>query len=482
MVGMSDEPALVYDRIDSNRRTTVLLLALFSLILLPAAAYVAQYLTAVAAIGLLSLDQSELALGVGAAVAVGLVAAAAYLQFHYASGLFLRLAGARHVERDAEPDLWRTVENLCIGAGLPQPKVYVVESEAANAFSTGLNPKEASLVVTRGLLDLLDPRELEGVVAHELSHIGNYDTRLNVILSSGVGLLRLPFTIIAKFVGFLFRLHWIVGAGVLLYMGLPLLVAVVFSMSLLATDTDLALLFLLLTALPLYVVLVAPLLGMMVRRAVLRERELMADADAFLLTRHPEGLATALVKMEAAEGRGRRSVGAAAAALYIVDPLSPDAPWWDRILSAGRATVQDRVAAISGMGGGVAPSALEAAKEAAREVVSARGVLSPVEVGQPTTSSPTIASPGSSSAPQSEAASLVAARLTDDGTDLLTAPDETSKRLAVLPRGALITVMETHGPFMRVLTSDDRFGYISASTAMKEVDRSGLGLKPKGED
>jgi heat shock protein HtpX len=122
-VAETQQPVLVWDRVDANRRNTVLLLGLFALISLPAAAYVAQYLAFVVTIFVFSAsgDDWMTAFIAGAIIVVAIVVAAAYLQYRYASAAVLRFAGGREVERDEEPDLWRTVENLCIGAGPPSP-------------------------------------------------------------------------------------------------------------------------------------------------------------------------------------------------------------------------------------------------------------------------------------------------------------------------------------------------------------------------
>jgi heat shock protein HtpX len=125
--------------------------------------------------------------------------------------MVLRLARARPVSPDQEPDLIRTVENLCIGAGLPA--IYVVESKAPNAFATGRDAQHASLVVTRGLLTLLNHRELQGVIAHELSHIGNNDIRLSTLLAALVGTMTMPFRICTAPIRSAFAVHWGLGLG-----------------------------------------------------------------------------------------------------------------------------------------------------------------------------------------------------------------------------------------------------------------------------
>src|SRR3990172_6813770 len=376
---MTEERVLIWDRIDANRRNSRLLVLAFAAVLLPVAAYLAMYLmlwvamvlgVMAAGVGLadaVSGDSGFIVFAaVDGAVSVLILLAVAYLQFRFASAIVLRLAGARPVTRAEEREVWRTVGNVCIGAGLPQPGLYVVESGAANAFATGLDPERASLVVTRGLLGLLDRRELEGIVAHELAQIANYDTRLGTLLAVGVALLRLPLGIVIAIFRFLFRIHWVVGWGLLLYLGLPMLATIPLGISLvddfMREDVLAGVLFISAMVLPFYVFLAAPAIAYLLRTAVLRQHEYLADADAALLTRYPEGLARALAKMGGAGREGLR-VGAAAARLYVVDPLPSDSVLWDRLFSAPP-PLHERIAAVAAMGGGVPPSVIREAEEA----------------------------------------------------------------------------------------------------------------------
>jgi heat shock protein HtpX len=393
-----------------------------------------------------------------AALSVLILLAVAYLLLRFASAIVLRLAGARPVTRDEEPELWRTVENLCIGAGLPQPRLHVVESGAANAFATGLDPARASLVVTRGLLGLLDRRELEGVLAHELAQIANYDTRLGTLLAVGVALLRLPLGIVIAIFRFLFRIHWAVGWGLLLYLGLPMLATIPLGISLvddfMREDVLAGVLFISAMVLPFYVFLAAPAIAYLLRTAVLRQHEYLADANAALLTRYPEGLARALAKMSAAGSEVLR-VGAATAHLYVVDPLPSDSLLWDRIFSA-HPPLDQRIAAVAAMGGGIPPSVLREAEQAGARFHSA-----PV---------PAVA-PDPEAAPAREAeAAATTFRLTEAST-LYGTPDAASPPVGQLASGSLITVLEENGRFLRVLTSDDKFGYVLCSAPMTEADR-----------
>src|SRR3972149_672795 len=270
MTQVPQERVLVYDRIDANRRSTWRLLAVCALVLLPVGAYLATYLVlwvalilgiAIASFGIADVFSADedfiIAFGVvDAAISILILLAAAYLQFRFAAAVVLRLAGARPVGWHDEAEFSQAVENLCIGAWLPQPRLYVVETPAANAFSAGMEPKSASLAVTRGLMNLLDRQELEGVLAHELGQIGNYDTRLATVLAAGVGLLRLPLTMVVGFFRFLFRIHWALGWGLLLYLGLPVLAAIPFGIyvaaDFLKEDPLVGLLFISSMALPFY--------------------------------------------------------------------------------------------------------------------------------------------------------------------------------------------------------------------------------------
>ena len=192
----------------------------------------------------------------------------------------------------------RIVENLSIGAGLPAPRLYVIESPAPNAFATGLDPGHASVIVTRGLLRLLDRGELEGVIAHDFSHIGNRDTRLNMMTAALAMTLRLPVT----------ALHWLWNAikkklngspeefrktlGLAVY-GIALVPLLLTFAIFLPAEFWSQLDFLgpVMLLLPVYVFILAPILAPRVSRTVSREREYLADADAVLLTRNPEALA-----------------------------------------------------------------------------------------------------------------------------------------------------------------------------------------------
>lgn len=475
------ERVLVYDRIGANRRNTLLLLAVFAVLVLPLFAYGAGYLlfwVLLLALGLGALlgENWLTALVLAVLVAGAVLCLAAYLQSRYGSSLVLRLARARPLASDQEPGLEQTVENLCIGAGLPEPALYVIESAPPNAFSTGWDPEHASLVVTRSLLRLLDRRELEAVVAHELSHIGNHDTRLSTLAAIGVAILRLPLVIVVGIFRYLFRLHWVVGAAALLYLALPLLLSFVGLASELGSDSPiLPWPWLLITMLfPFYVLFGAPLVGQFTRMAMLRERDFLADADAFLLTRNPEALALALAKMAAARAP-RSGPGGATAHLYTADPLPEDAPWWDRILRA-HPPVKRRIEALLSMGNGVPPSALRAAEAAGAEFRRAAPPADATDTGSRSAWQPA----AKGEAPDEGTRTPDAFRLTGDGAVLYTEPTAAASPMGRLPSGALVMVLGEEGDFLHVLTADDTFGYVRRTEPMTEVELDDAGTE-RGE-
>ncbi len=279
VTGSVGEPVLIYDRIGANKRETWLLMTLFVLI-------VGGMATAIAYI-----------VGVPLVVTpIVFVALAAYALFSYyaSSSIALAVSGAKEVAKADEPELYRIVENLSIGSGLPMPKVYVIEDSAPNAFATGRDPKHASVTATRGLLDKLEKAELEGVMAHEMSHIGNYDIRVMTLTVVLVGL-------IALMADFFLRWTWIgsgrrdsnksKGGAIAIIIIIALLFAIV-----------------------------APLIGKMIQLAISRKREYLADASGALLARNPDALARALEKI-AGDKEPLEAANKATAHLYFSNPL-----------------------------------------------------------------------------------------------------------------------------------------------------------------
>ena len=505
MAEASSEPVLVYDRVSANRRATRRLLTLFSLLILPFVAGLIPLLSPVIYFAVLlpglgkaafdrlqATPEGALLTFATTATLAGLVVltvsiSVAWLELWQATGLVLRLTHARPVSRDDEPELWRTVENLSLAAGLPTPKIYVIESRDPNAFAVGLDPEHAAVVVTRGLLGLLDRRELHGIIAHELSHIGNQDTRLSTVLAAVLAVLRLPLELLTR--GWLTR-HPLVLKGLLLLSGLMALMSALSVLALLA-EIGLALWFFpgevrdfltwsgqgnnLLTVLligtmifygplfmgsPFYVLFGAQRCGKRVGSAVSRQREFLADADAVLLTRDPEGLALALVKVAAASGAAV-NLPRAAAHLFLVEPLLPETGWWDRGV-ASHPPIEERVAMLGKMGSGILPEAIEAAREAGGRFLAA----APNErwrVGPPPTDLPARRDDGS--ADGAGATSVVSyLRLAQGPIQLLERPDAAARLCGRLAAGAPLALLAVEGEFLRVQTTDGATGYIGKDT------------------
>lgn len=210
--------------------------------------------------------------------------------YWYSDKIALSVSRARPASREEFFDLYTVTENLSITAGLPMPKIYVMHDDAPNAFATGRDPKHAAVAVTTGLLARLSRTELEGVIAHELSHIGNRDILLSTVVVVLVGLLSLvsDFFIRASIFGGGSRDRGQAG-GVIAIIGVLLIV-------------------------------LSPIIASLIRLAISRKREFLADASGALLTRYPEGLASALEKISQYDGK-LRSATHATAHLFIANPF-----------------------------------------------------------------------------------------------------------------------------------------------------------------
>ena len=212
---------------------------------------------------------------------------------YYASGSqALAMAGATPITKADNPRLYRIVENLAITTGLPMPKVYIVEDPAPNAFATGRDPEHAAVAATTGLLELMDDAELEGVMAHEIAHVKNFDIRVTTIVFGLVVVVGLLADVLARmaFFGGMRRN----GGG-----GNPLMIVIAIA-----------------------AMILAPLLAAAIQAAVSRQREYLADATGALTTRHPEALASALQKL-GEYGRPLKKQQASMAHLWMADPIKP---------------------------------------------------------------------------------------------------------------------------------------------------------------
>ena len=243
--------------------------------------------------------------------------------YYYSDKIVLAMSKARPVTKEEFPYLYNVVEGLTIAAGLPPPRCYVIDDTAPNAFATGRNPKNSVIVVTTGLLDKLNRVELEGVIAHEMSHIKNYDVLLQTLVVVMVG-------IVALLSDWMRRTFWWGGGrrrssdrgkgsgGAAIILALALVMAIL-----------------------------SPLIAQLIRFAVSRKREFLADANGAMLTRYPPGLASALRKI-AADKEPLEAANKATAHLYIVNPLKDIRGPVNRLFST-HPPIEERIAALEKM-------------------------------------------------------------------------------------------------------------------------------------
>ena len=243
------------------------------------------------------------------------------VSYWYSDRIVLTLAGARPATREEFFDLYTVVENLSITAGLPTPKIYVVEDASPNAFATGRDKDHAVVCATTGLLAILDRAELEGVMAHELSHIGNRDMLLSTVVVVLVGFIAIASDMFMRSLwwGGMRRRDDREGgdAGAIL-----MIVGIVLA-------------------------ILAPLIGTLIQLAISRKREFLADASGALLTRYPEGLARALEKISA-RGLPLAHQSSAIAHLYIADPTAGKKTSYIAKLFMTHPPVEERIKALVG--------------------------------------------------------------------------------------------------------------------------------------
>lgn len=214
--------------------------------------------------------------------------------YWWSDKIVLAMSRAKEITRESAPEIYRLVENLCITAGLPIPKIYIIEDSAPNAFATGRNPEHGVICLTTGIIDKLEKTELEGVLAHELSHIGNRDILLSTVVVVLVGFVAL----LADW----FR-SWAFWGG-----------------RSRSDEREGGQLQIVIMVFALLLSILAPLAAVLIQLAISRKREFLADSSGALLTRYPEGLARALEKISA-DKEPLEAANRATAHLYIVNPL-----------------------------------------------------------------------------------------------------------------------------------------------------------------
>jgi len=270
----------MYRAIAANKRNTVLIIVFFVIL-----------------IGVLGLALSLIMTGqiswpitVATVIGAGLYT---WIQYFAASGQALALSGARQIQKSDDPRLYRIVENLAITTGMSMPKVYIIDDPAPNAFATGRDPEHAVVAATTGLLEIMTDSELEGVMAHELGHVQNYDIRVSMIVFGLVVAVGFIADVALRFTLFGGRGNNNNSGGnpIMIIVGIAALV-------------------------------ISPLVAAVVQAAVSRQREYLADATGAMTTRHPDALASALQKL-AAYGRPMARQNSTMAHMWISDPTKP---------------------------------------------------------------------------------------------------------------------------------------------------------------
>jgi heat shock protein HtpX len=356
----------------------------------------------------------------------------------------LAFCGARPAgQSEPEVEARRLLENLAIGAGLPAPKLYVIGSMAPNALAAGMDPRDSTVVVTTGLLKLLDRRELEGVLAHELAHIGNRDTRLSMVVFAITFFLRLPNllwkgakpdgpqNLTQMRFGFRFGRMFIRAIGLVAFV---------------------------------YIAFIAPFLAMLIRAAISRSREALADADAALLTRNPEGLLRALAKIW---GAGSVVSGSSplVSHLYFSDPsgASIGVGFFRGSLLSSHPPIEERIVRLREFGAAVSPAVIEEAKKVgenyAYDNMSTAQILAPIKP------------------PEDELAVLAAADTRSGVFRLLSAmpvalyerDDPQSSIVASVAPGTLVVGFDYRSRMRQVLTQDRTFGYLPRAAKLAVV-------------
>ena len=269
-----------YTQVSTNRIKTWLIMCFFAL-----------FITLVIYVFTKALGfDSPSALGFSA-VAMIIAGIMNYFSYYFSDKVVMAISSAKQIKKSDNPTLFRTVENLCIASGLPMPKIYIIDDSAPNAFATGRDPNHSAIAFTSGILEKLNKLELEGVTAHELSHVGNYDTRLMAIVAILVGMVALA-------ADFFIRISFFRGGDR-------------------DNDNGSSQIFIILGFI---LALLSPIIATLIQLSISRKREFLADASGALLTRNPEGLATALIKISK-DNEPLEVANKATAHLYIVNPF-----------------------------------------------------------------------------------------------------------------------------------------------------------------
>ncbi len=294
---------LTYTEVSRNKTYSVLLIFVFLLIIIGLGYVFSQ-----------AYNAPELLF-----IAVIFSSVSAFISYYFSDKITLAMSGAKEVNFRTHPELTTLLQNLTIAAGLPMPKVYIMDDTAINAFATGRDPNHAVVCVTTGAITRLNKVELEGVLAHELSHIGNYDIRFMTLVVVLVGIITLLADWMVRSSIFGGRRRSNEGGQIFFFLGIILAI-------------------------------LSPIFATLIKLAVSRKREFLADASGALLTRYPEGLASALEKIEA-DSEPLEEANKATAHLYIANPFKGEngSSWFANLFNTHPPTAE-RIRRLREMG------------------------------------------------------------------------------------------------------------------------------------
>lgn len=310
----------MYEHIAKNRAKTILIIIGFVFFLSLIGYFVGMYF--------------DYRYGMGTAYSVALMVIALIIalfasfgSYYFSDRIVLSMTGARPVSREDDPRLYYMVEGLSIAAGLPMPAIYIIYDQGMNAFATGRNPKKSVIVFTRGLLESLNDEELKGVISHELAHIKNYDILLGTIIVVLVGIVSIIANIMTRLLFFGGRgKRSTKGSGGGIIMIVVLVIGVLF-------------------------IIVSPVVAMIIRMAISRNREYLADSTGALISRYPPGLASALRKISS--NSEVKTASSATAHLFISNPLGEKSRVMFKSLFNSHPPVKERIERLNEMSLGV---------------------------------------------------------------------------------------------------------------------------------
>ncbi|MFH0857798.1 MAG: M48 family metallopeptidase [Candidatus Magasanikbacteria bacterium] len=289
----------MYNQIDSNKRKTIFLFLIFFCFIMGLSVFLAEFM-----------DYGYGVVG----IAFVFTTVMTLVSYYKSDAIALKSTGAMEIGKEENPYVYRMVENLCITAGIPTPKVHIIPSPALNAFATGRDPEHASIALTTGIINALENEELEGVIAHELSHVKNYDIRIMTVVVVLVGTIALLSDILirVRHFGGNSKEKDSFGAAIAIA-GLILLI-------------------------------LSPIIAEIIKLAISRKREFLADASGALMTRYPEGLARALEKIQSSPEK-LATANSATAHLFISNPFKGGV---SKLFST-HPPIEERIKALRGM-------------------------------------------------------------------------------------------------------------------------------------